>query len=79
MKYNHFNRLGNWPVQIKLVRITRPTFATPTLLLLPIAQLMLWLIFMEILAGKTVCLIGCPKLDDAQTEKNNSNHSFERT
>ncbi|WP_448807613.1 ATP-binding protein [Aminobacterium colombiense] len=63
------SRLGNWPVQIKLVPDNAPYLRNADLVIAADCTAYAMADFHgKFLGGeKTVCLIGCPKLDDAQT------------
>lgn len=60
------SRLGNWPVQLKLIPLTAPFLAESDLLLAADCVPFAYPDFHQRYLGGKTLLIGCPKLDDVE-------------
>lgn len=62
---HHESKLGQWPVQIKLVPVNAPYFDNADLLIAADCTAYAYADFHNKFMNKKITLIGCPKLDEA--------------
>lgn len=72
------SRLQHWPVQIKLVPPTAPFLANADVLIAADCVPFAYADFHEELLRGRVCLVGCPKLDDARLYEEKLAEMFRR-